>query len=1156
MTGAAAVADDARLRAIIDTIPDMVFAVGEDGRIESFNVVAAQAFGYRAEELIGRDVAVLAAGPPFPLRAGGLRQYVEPGECPGIGKRVGEVEVRRRDGSIFPVELFLGELRTGDRPTFIATMRDSSDLRLARRTLETVQANLDNVLENANHATVLFDAEERLVLWNRRFVADYPGLEAFIRPGLKFEDMLRESIRRGALTVPEGRRAEDFVQQRMAQFRRADRDSQLRRLNDGRWLQISTTRSRDGGYIGLGVDVTELIRREEALRESEERLRRSQVVLANAQRIAGIGSWELDFATHELSWSDEQYRILGYEPHSGPPSARRFLERLHPEDRGRVIATMATWDKVGGGEVEYRIVLPSGAIRTVRSQGKVERDDAGRPARMFGALHDITERKLADAALRRSEAKFRSLAEATPFGLCVARLQDGRYVYANAAAGRLLGLAADLLLGRTVADFYDAPDRVEISRRLANGTMPLLNTEMQIVRSDGKPAWLAVSAVPTTYDGEPAVLIGFYDITERREVEDALRHSETSLANAQRIAHLGNWEWDIRTNELTWSDEIYRIFGLAPQQFAASYPAFMERVHPDDRAAVERAVQRAVEKRQPYDVQHRIVHPDGGERFVHEQGEVSRAPDGTPLRMTGTVQDVTEQVRAEQALRDSAAQLRLIADSLPIIVTYIDRNLTYRFVNRTACQWYVRPAEDFLGHTTDEVMPPSTLAKIRPNMQAALRGRAVRYEETLDYPDRQRRRVEIQYVPHVMDDGAVVGFFTVVADITERAAIEDQLRQAQKMEAVGQLTGGIAHDFNNLLAAVIGNLDLLTEKLEAQPGLRELARRAVESAERGAALTQRLLAFSRRQALQPKPVDAGELIAGMEMLLRRSLGERIRIAIQPSADAWPCLADAGQLESAILNLAINARDAMPDGGTLTIGVRQEVLDAGDLRDHPEARPGDYVRLSVSDTGAGMTAEVLKRAFEPFFTTKPVGRGSGLGLSMVHGFARQSGGQVRIESEINRGTTVHLYLPRATEPLVRVAAERPEVAAPRGRGEKILAVEDDPNVREFVTDALKALGYRAVVTGDAASALAKLKRSRGFGLLFTDLALPGGRSGIDLARAARRLRPDLPILFTSANADAWRRPGGLGPDDEVLAKPYRRSDLARALDRKLSQSPEA
>lgn len=383
----------------------------------------------------------------------------------------------------------------------------------------------------------------------------------------------------------------------------------------------------------------------------------------------------------------------------------------------------------------------------------------------------------------------------------------------------------------------------------------------------------------------------------------------------------------------------------------------------------------------------------------------------------------------------------------------------------------------------------------------------------------------------------------------QRTAIDElnqKLTQSQKMEAMGQLTGGVAHDFNNLLTVILGNAEHLTERLAPHHELRTIAEGIATAAERGSDLTRSLLAFARKQPLMPKDVDIGENVAGMEPLLRRTLGEQIECEFRFGPDMWQVSVDPGQLASALVNLVLNARDAMPSGGKLTVEVRNAPLGDDDLDVVGEARPGDYVMVAVIDTGTGMTAEVARRAFEPFFTTKEVGKGTGLGLSMVYGFARQSGGAMQIRSEPGHGTTIRLFFPRLEMPHAVAAPAIVRRQAPTG-SETILAVEDDDMVRSYVEGELKALGYRVIVARNAPAALDILRGPEPIDLLFTDVVMPGGKLGTELAREAACLRPGLRILLTSGHAEhPINATDGSGRAVHILSKPYRRLDLASML----------
>lgn len=400
-------------------------------------------------------------------------------------------------------------------------------------------------------------------------------------------------------------------------------------------------------------------------------------------------------------------------------------------------------------------------------------------------------------------------------------------------------------------------------------------------------------------------------------------------------------------------------------------------------------------------------------------------------------------------------------------------------------------------------------------------------------------------VGQATQDGELI-FVGIVHDLTARKLTEQQLQQAQKMETVGQLSGGIAHDFNNLLTVIIGNAEHLSEQLKGRPDLRQFADDICESGERGAELTQRLLAFSRRQLLQPQAIDCRELLGSMLKLFKRTLRENIEIKTAFGPGTIQAFADRAQLESAVLNLALNAQDAMPAGGHLTLSTELAAIDDDYRALHPEVASGAYTLISVTDDGEGMTPDVIDHAFEPFFTTKEVGKGSGLGLSMVYGFAKQSDGHVSIYSEQGLGTTVRIYLPRVGAGQSVPEAPENDDAAPRGH-ETILIAEDDPFVRSAVILRVESLGYRVVAAVNGKEALQRLRADPGIDMLFTDIIMPGGMSGWELADQARRIRPGLPVLFTSGYAlEALVEQGRAQAQAVILTKPYRKAELAQRL----------
>src|SRR6266850_667631 len=678
-------------------------------------------------------------------------------------------------------------------------------------------------------------------------------------------------------------------------------------------------------------------------------------------------------------------------------------------------------------------------------------------------------------------------------------------------------------------------------------------------------------------DGIGGVLVVCRDVTKEYLAADALREREAELARVQQLGRIGGLEVDLRTGfRNRRSPEYLLIHGLPPEAANESHEDWVRRVHPEDREATEKKFRDAVAGTAgEYSVQYRIIRPiDGETRWISVKSTIERDENGKGIRLVGAHTDVTEQVAAEQALRQSEERYRKLADQLAELnatlaqrveektrerdriwnvsqdlLVVADRDGVWRTVNPAWTRTLGWSEAELLNRTSEWLEHPDDAGIAQTQVKRLGAGETtVRFESRFRHKDGSYRWLSWTGVSDKDTHYAVARDVTAEKAAAERLkATEEALRQSQKMEAVGQLTGGIAHDFNNLLTGIVGSLDLLQTRL-SQGRTDNVARyinAAMTSANRAAALTHRLLAFARRQPLIPKSVDANQLVVSLEDLLRRTIGETIDLAIAAADDLWFTLCDPNQLESALLNLAINARDAMPDGGKLTIATSNARIE-GVIADSPALSPGDYICISVTDTGAGMSAEVAARAFDPFFTTKPIGQGTGLGLSMIYGFARQSDGHVTIESKIGRGTSVKVYLPRhdggaAAQPMSAVGATE---HAPTG--DAVLIVEDEPVVRAVIVEMLGEQGYQTLEAIDGPSGLRVLRTNARIDLLVTDVGLPG-MNGRQLADQARETRPGLKVLFITGYAESVAISDGfLQPGMEMITKPFDLDNLSQRI----------
>jgi PAS domain S-box-containing protein len=655
-----------------------------------------------------------------------------------------------------------------------------------------------------------------------------------------------------------------------------------------------------------------------------------------------------------------------------------------------------------------------------------------------------------------------------------------------------------------------------------------------------------------------------WDAAERGRAEAMLRESEQRLRLVMQSTGLGSWEYDAVSGAIIRSARHDEIFGYKAPVSDWSCERLKSHIAECDRALVVSSLRASLEHGRNLDVECRIIRADGSQGWMKIGARPHYGPDGTFARLIGTVEDITARKRAEEAAIETAAKFETFAQTMPSMV--------WSSLPDGRIDWFNARVPEYCGTSEAELKPdgwvpvhPDDVGSASAAWQDALAtGQTYSAEYRVRRHDGEYRWHMTRAVPIRGADGAITSWIGTSADIedlksTQKAladlnatleqqvqertaellAAEATLRQSQKMEAVGQLTGGLAHDFNNLLTGITGSLEFLAKRLE-QGKVSELHRYldvAQGAARRAASLTHRLLAFSRRQTLDPRPTDINQLVHGMNELIRRTVGPAVTVGVTAADGLWAVLVDPNQLENALLNLCINARDAMPGGGTLTIETCNKALEDSEAQEL-ELQAASYVLLCVCDTGIGMTEDIIARAFDPFFTTKPLGEGTGLGLSMVYGFVRQSGGQARIFSQPGAGTKICLYLPRYVgddrifEPLAAAHKVSP------GGGETVLVVDDEPSVRMLVNEVLEELGYNVLEAENGPAGQQILESGRRVDLLITDVGLPGGMNGRQLADAALVTRPDLQILFITGYAEsAALGEGHMKPGMHILTKPF-------------------
>ncbi|MFG6462559.1 PAS domain-containing protein [Roseateles sp. DXS20W] len=658
---------------------------------------------------------------------------------------------------------------------------------------------------------------------------------------------------------------------------------------------------------------------------------------------------------------------------------------------------------------------------------------------------------------------------------------------------------------------------------------------------------------------------------------DVPEGSSASIADRYRLAMLATndaiWDWRLADGHVVWSPALTELFGHPQLQTTAQW--WLDHIHPDDRARVDADIHAIIDGTgTAWTGEYRFLRADGSYAHIFDRGSVLRDASGVAVRMIGAMLDLSERKAAEAALREREQQYQALFERIDegfCVIEFLDgpHGPMSDYVHVSANPAYLANAgiPDVVGQKVREMVPNEAEGWVEIYRRVLVTGEPVRFERELVATGRylelaafrieppSKRQVAVLFQDVTARHRAEIALRElndtlerrVQAEVADRLKAEEALRQSQKMEAVGQLTGGIAHDFNNMLAVVISSLDLLDRKfLRADPQAMRYVDAARNGARRAAQLTQRLLAFSRQQPLQPEPLDVNQLVAGMSDLLRHSLGGAIRLETVQAGGLWRTHADPNQLESAILNLAVNGRDAMDDvagDARLTIETANCHLDERYVAEHPGLQPGQYVMIAVTDTGTGMPPEVVAKAFDPFFTTKEVGRGTGLGLSQVYGFVKQSGGHVRIYSELGQGTTVKLYMPRLLGAYDDRAGGAAEAVIPQGDGrELVLVVEDEAVVRQMSVEALQELGYGVLEADGAEAALKLLDSHPDIALLFTDVVMPG-LNGRKLGDEARRRRPALKVLFTTGyTRNAVVHNGVLDPGVHLIGKPFTLEEL--------------
>ncbi len=714
----------------------------------------------------------------------------------------------------------------------------------------------------------------------------------------------------------------------------------------------------------------------------------------------------------------------------------------------------------------------------------------------------------------------------------------GMVCFANPAAARLLGYEAEELQGMDYRRLMTAGGLMEKrdSGRIGYTTDMLRGIGANLHCKNGRVRPVEYRMVALRHNGAAGSLIAFRDLTERARID-------VMLADMQHLAKVGAWELGVDSTRLSLSEGIRRHLGL-PMRHDIPLTDVLQRLAATDRFMLLRAVVRSIRSGSSFDLE--LAIPGASRIWLRCIGKPEQV-EGIVLRLYGAIQDVTERKRAEKILRETRDFFGATLDAMPALVVHVNQQLEITYCNQSVLRHWLMLTDQCLGRTLTDVLDaahrPDRYPDLLHGVKQALQGQPGSVIRALEMGDRLHQAL-CSFVPQLDAlTHQTTGCFLVISDVTDLKTLEARVHQAEKMQAVGQLTGGVAHDFNNLLGVILGNLQLIERDVLSDAAVSKKLSTAMRAAIRGSELTKSLLSFARRQVLEPVTIDPSRQLKVFADLIQRTLDDTIEMQLEIPDELWLIRADLGQLENAILNLVINARDAMPQGGRLVLSARNERPSAAFLAEHPDLSRGDYVAIAVSDNGVGIPPQVLNRVFEPFFSTKEAGKGSGLGLAMVHGFATQSEGTVQVTSQMGEGTVITLYLPRSSGTEVNHEDTLVQQHLPGGH-EVVLVVEDDTDLRATTVLNLQQLGYRVLEASSGPAALRVLEESAHIDMLFTDVIMPGGMLGPELAERARAFKPGIQVLLTTGYlGDSELNRAGPIAQDMLLAKPYRNEQLA-------------
>lgn len=903
-------------------------------------------------------------------------------------------------------------------------------------------------------------------------------------------------------------------------------------------------------YGGIGEDITERKQAEAAVRQSEYKFRQFADNFLSVVWIAAAN------CTEDLYVNPAYEKVWGRSRASMGNNPKSWLEGVHPQDRDRVIAQMQSQKDNESGVLEYRVLRPDGSIRWVWARRFTIKNEQGEIEYFGGIAEDITERKQTEAQLKKTENKFRHFTENSDTLIWMASKDGKETLYINPAYEKIWGRSCQSLRENpqswTQAIHPEDRDRIlaEIAERHQKGEGA--NLEYRIIQPNGTVRWIWGRCFPIKNEKGELDYYGSLteDITERKLAEESLRDSETRLTLALETANMGIWDWNMITNHCLWSDHVSPLYGLPKGSLCPpDYDDFYQFIHPEDRDIFQQNLNQSISQGSDFAVEYRAVWPDRSLHWLRGTGKVYHNQEGQPIRMIGTTRDISERKETEHQLYEQAALLDIATDAIFVR----DFQTEILFWNQGAERMYGWQKHEALGKNLKDLFGSKTAQQ-----QEATALRTVVKSGTWQGELRKKTKfgteiiVESRWTLMFDADNQPKSILVVDSDITEKKQLEEQFFRTQRLESIGTLAGGISHDLNNILTPILGAAQLLKGRFakneEHHPQLLEIIE---NNAQRGAALVKQVLSFARGLKGEKGIVQIKHLIAEIIQIGKQTFPKSIEFTTQIPEDLWTVSGDTTQLHQVLMNLVVNARDAMPEGGTLTIITENIYIDEAYTRMLIESKIGNYIVITVTDTGVGMTKEVLDRIFEPFFTTKEFKGGTGLGLSTAVGIIKSHNGFMTVNSQVDKGSTFKVFLPSVESPQV------PDIdlsKIPLGQGELILVVDDEPEIRDVATIILENHNYQTLTASNGVEAIALYAQyKKNISAILMDMMMPE-MDGITAIRTLKKMNPKVQVIACSGlnTKDVFPESDELEVQS-VLFKPYTANELLRSLNQIIHNS---